>query len=269
MTKNAVAGVETTRLTVNVSKETDRALRTYLGAQGMRKGDISKFVEEAVRWRIFHRTVGEAREAFTDVSPGELQRAIDDAAEEVRAERYRARAAALMLLILNTKVLLSALLSPRGAPAALLDAWERRRFTAVCCDELIEEFRAVAERPYFRARLRASTAEMLAAELRDFSLYCRDLPSGTEAPDEKDSCLLALEEASGAKFLVTGDQELLALRRHGSTRIVTPAGMVEILQGRGRQRRRRRGRIGQAVTSVRLLSNTCGSRISSARARTR
>jgi len=228
MTKNAVAGVETTRLTVNVSKETDRALRTYLGAQGMRKGDISKFVEEAVRWRIFHRTVGEAREAFTDVSPGELQRAIDDAAEEVRAERYRARAAALMLLILNTKVLLSALLSPRGAPAALLDA-----------------------------------------ELRDFSLYCRDLPSGTEAPDEKDSCLLALEEASGAKFLVTGDQELLALRRHGSTRIVTPAGMVEILQGRGRQRRRRRGRIGQAVTSVRLLSNTCGSRISSARARTR
>jgi ABC-type nitrate/sulfonate/bicarbonate transport system substrate-binding protein len=81
----------TTRLTITWSKDADFALRSFLGAQGMKKGDISKFVE-AVRWRIFHQTVREAREAFADVPPDNLQDLIDEAVEDVRAKRYRERA---------------------------------------------------------------------------------------------------------------------------------------------------------------------------------
>ncbi len=33
----------------------------------MKKGALSKFVEEAVRWRIFHQTVRDAREDFADI----------------------------------------------------------------------------------------------------------------------------------------------------------------------------------------------------------
>ena len=83
---------ETTRLTITWSKEADFALRTFLGAQGMKKGDISKFIEEAVRWRIFHQTVRDVRADFADVPPDELQKMIDETVEEVRAERYRERA---------------------------------------------------------------------------------------------------------------------------------------------------------------------------------
>lgn len=81
---------ETTRLTITWSKKADLALRSFLGAQGMKKGDISKFIEEAVRWRIFNQTVRESREAFADVPADELQRMIDEAVDEVRAKRYRA-----------------------------------------------------------------------------------------------------------------------------------------------------------------------------------
>jgi len=135
-----------------------------------------------------------------------------------------------MRLILDTNILLSALLSPLGAPAKLLDAWERKVFTLAACEELIAELRDVAGRPFFRARLRASAAELLAAGLRDFSFFCRDLPSGSIAPDPKDSYLLALAEASEAEFLVTGDKELLSLKQHKSTRIITPAAMIELLK---------------------------------------
>ncbi len=135
-----------------------------------------------------------------------------------------------MRVILDTNVLLSALLSPLGAPAKLLDAWERKAFTLVASQPLIAELREVAARPFFRARLHASTAELLAAGVRDFSFYCRDLSASIIAPDPKDSYLLAMAEASRAEFLVTGDKGLLALRRHSSTRIVTPAAMLEILQ---------------------------------------
>jgi hypothetical protein len=82
---------ETTRLTITWSKQADLALRSFLGAQGMKKGDLSKFIEEAVRWRIFHQTVRQTREAFADVSPEKLQKMVDEMVEEVRAKRYRER----------------------------------------------------------------------------------------------------------------------------------------------------------------------------------
>ena len=135
-----------------------------------------------------------------------------------------------MRLILDTNILFSAFLSPLGAPAQLLDAWERKTFTLFACDALIAELSDVAGRPFFRARLRASAAELLAAGLRDFSFFCQNLPSGPIPPDPKDSYLLALAEASQAEFLVTDDKQLLSLKQHQSTRIITPAAMVELLQ---------------------------------------
>jgi hypothetical protein len=92
MTKDALSESETTRLTITWSKEADHALRTFLGSQGMKKGDLSKFIEEAVRWRIFHQTIGEVRAAFADVSHDELQKMIDESVEDVRAKHYRERA---------------------------------------------------------------------------------------------------------------------------------------------------------------------------------
>ena len=45
-------------------------------------------MEEAVRWRVFDRTVQNIRAQNADTHPGELQRIIDEAVREVRAERY-------------------------------------------------------------------------------------------------------------------------------------------------------------------------------------
>jgi hypothetical protein len=78
---------EGVRWNIKVSKETDLNLRTFLGARGAKKGDLSKFIEEAVRWRMFHSTVQDIRERNADTDPNELQRIIDEAVSEVRAER--------------------------------------------------------------------------------------------------------------------------------------------------------------------------------------
>jgi hypothetical protein len=78
---------EAVRWNIKVSKETDLTLRTFLGSQGMKKGDLSKFIEEAVRWRVFHRTVQDIKARNADTNPEELQALIDDAVQEVRAEK--------------------------------------------------------------------------------------------------------------------------------------------------------------------------------------
>lgn len=135
-----------------------------------------------------------------------------------------------MRILLDTNVLLSALLSPLGAPAKLLAAWERKLFTLVISDELLAELRSVLRRPFFQARLRESDAELFVASLHDLALWYPNAPPSGDAPDAKDSFLLALAAASKTDFLVTGDKPLLALKRHGATRIVTPAFMVEYLK---------------------------------------
>jgi hypothetical protein len=84
---------EAVRWNIKVSKETDLTLRTYLGAQGMKKGDLSKFIEEAVRWRIFNRTVQEIKARNAGADPDELQAIIDGALREVRAQRSPKRKA--------------------------------------------------------------------------------------------------------------------------------------------------------------------------------
>jgi hypothetical protein len=43
--------------TVRVSKDTDVAVRTFLAQRGMKKGDLAKFIEEAVRWRILDTNI--------------------------------------------------------------------------------------------------------------------------------------------------------------------------------------------------------------------
>ena len=136
----------------------------------------------------------------------------------------------MIKIILDTNVLLSALLSPVGPPAQLLEAWERKKIVVVASEALIAELRDVTSRPFFQARLRVSTIEVLAAGLRDLSEFCADPPQEVVAPDAKDSFLLALAEASHADFLVTGDKGLLALKHHGPTRIITPIAMIQILK---------------------------------------
>jgi hypothetical protein len=82
---------DTIRWNIKVSRETDLALRTFLGCKGMKKGDLSKFIEDAVRTQVFHQTVREIKARNADTDPDELQSIIDDAVQEVRAEKRAKR----------------------------------------------------------------------------------------------------------------------------------------------------------------------------------
>ena len=77
---------QTVRWSIKVSKDTDLTLRTFLGSQGMKKGDLSKFIEEAVRRRVLQCTVQDIRARNAGTDPEEIQRIADEAVSEVRAE---------------------------------------------------------------------------------------------------------------------------------------------------------------------------------------
>ena len=82
---------QSTRLTISWSKDTDLALRSHLGSQGLKKGALSQFIEDAVKWRLFNQTVDEVQEAFAGVPAGELEAMIGDAVKSVRKEKHQER----------------------------------------------------------------------------------------------------------------------------------------------------------------------------------
>lgn len=79
---------EGVRWTVKVTKDTDVSLRSFLAQRGMKKGDLSKFVERAVQKEVFARTVAEVQERNANVPDAAIEDAIDDALRQVRAETW-------------------------------------------------------------------------------------------------------------------------------------------------------------------------------------
>jgi hypothetical protein len=79
---------EAVRWNLKVSKATDLTLRTFLGSQGMKKGDLSKFIEQAVRAHVFHCTVQDIKARNENTDPDELLALVDSAVREVRTERH-------------------------------------------------------------------------------------------------------------------------------------------------------------------------------------
>ena len=74
----------TIRWTVSVSKDTDIAVRSFLVQRGMKKGDLSKFIEDAVKWRVLDQAMTEARDKFSDMPAEALDSLIDEAVIAVR-----------------------------------------------------------------------------------------------------------------------------------------------------------------------------------------
>jgi hypothetical protein len=72
--------MNTIRWNVAVSADTDQSLRMFLASQGGgRKGDLSRFIEEAVRARILELTAEQAKSANAHLSEAELTDAVDEA----------------------------------------------------------------------------------------------------------------------------------------------------------------------------------------------
>ncbi len=108
-----------TRWTVSVSKQTDISLRSFLAQRGMKKGGLSKFIEEAVKWRVLDQTMAEARGKFADMPPEELDALLDEAVAATR-QAGTPDAGRSVRLVVDTNILISALLSGTSLPAHLI-----------------------------------------------------------------------------------------------------------------------------------------------------
>lgn len=77
--------MDTVRWNIAVSSDTDQSLRMFLASQGRgRKGDLSRFIEEAVRAHILELSAEQAKAANADVNETDLTAAINEALQWAR-----------------------------------------------------------------------------------------------------------------------------------------------------------------------------------------
>lgn len=86
MSKRAnVRADEPARWSLKVSRETDIALRSLLATRGARRGDLSRFVEEAVNREVLRETMQDIYARNADMPAGELEQLVEDELREMRA----------------------------------------------------------------------------------------------------------------------------------------------------------------------------------------
>jgi len=137
----------------------------------------------------------------------------------------------LRRLVLDTNVLLSALLFHAGSLSWLRPAWQSETIIPLASRDTTAEMIRVLSYPKFR--LNDDEREDL---LADYLPWCETVtvPNPTEIPDCRDPFdrpFLALALAAKADALVTGDKDLLVLGETFSVPILTPAALRERMPG--------------------------------------
>ena len=127
-----------------------------------------------------------------------------------------------MRVVLDTNVLVSALLMEYSPPAQLITHWRRGQFTLLTAAPQLDELMRVTRYPKLRARLKPAQAGRLVNDLRDIAVLVETLPPVEASPDPYDNYLLSIARGGHADYLVTGDKpHLLALGGHAGPHIVS------------------------------------------------
>ena len=127
-----------------------------------------------------------------------------------------------MRVVLDTNIIVSALIAPAGKSAAIIDAWLEGKFTLLTCTTHVDELRATLQKPRVAELVKPYKAGRLVNQIKKLAEDIDPLPRVERSPDPTDDFLLALSEAGKADYLVTGDTGgLLALGRHETTRIIS------------------------------------------------
>lgn len=134
-----------------------------------------------------------------------------------------------MRAVVDPNVIISALLSPRGTPAKVIQAWLAGAFELVASETLLAELRRATAYPKLRERIDREDVNEL-VELFHRSAQMLDDSETTltiHSTDPGDDYLIALAEVARAA-IVSGDGHLLALADH--LPVYSPASFLSLLE---------------------------------------
>ena len=137
-----------------------------------------------------------------------------------------------MRVVVDTNVLVSAVISPGGTPARVVSLWRDGQFVLLVNQAILAELsRALAQPRLLRKyALTRSRIERLLNALRESAVVVEGDPvvhADVRDPDDRKFIECAL--AGAADYLVSGDRDLLSLGEHAGIAIISPAAFLRVM----------------------------------------
>lgn len=137
-----------------------------------------------------------------------------------------------MIVVLDTNVIISALLSPSGPPAEIIHRWEASEFDVAVSSALVAELEKALAYPHV-ARYHKLSKEQVDDFLKGYSTVALfvepQLRLEVVSDDPGDDRVLECAVEAGVSYIVTGDQHLLDLKEYRGIMILPPAGFLVLL----------------------------------------
>ena len=135
-----------------------------------------------------------------------------------------------MRIVLDTNILIAALITKGTPPDQLYQAWLRGRVEIVTSTAQLAEIAAVLVRPRLQKYLDADEAAAIIENLDTRAVILRDPPPVDLSPDPKDNPILAAAISGKAALIVSGDKKhMLGLREAAGIPIVTARDALQRL----------------------------------------
>ena len=135
-----------------------------------------------------------------------------------------------MRVVLDTNVLIGALITSGTPPDALYQAWLRGEIELITSAAQIAEMAEVVSRPRLQKFIDPDEAADILENIGSRALILDDLPEVSLSPDPGDNLILAAAIANAADLIVSGDKKhMLALGEIEGIPIVTAREALERL----------------------------------------
>lgn len=137
-----------------------------------------------------------------------------------------------MIVVLDTNILVSSLLSAQGAPAQIVRRWEADDFSVVTSSVLISEFRRVLDYPRVRRYLKQSPEE-IEIFLKRLSFVAvvvePEITLNVIDEDPADNRVLECAVVGNAAYIVSGNFHLLNLKEYQQIMVLNPKDFLAML----------------------------------------
>jgi len=137
--------------------------------------------------------------------------------------------------VLDSGVLVSAFVTPKGISAELLHSARQDLFKIYLCEQIFEEIkRVLLTYPHIREQYFYSNRQvaMFCQGLRDATNLVAKIPViKVVANDPNDDMVVACAIKAKAQYIVTRDDDMLVIGKYKGIKIVTPEDFMEVLRG--------------------------------------
>lgn len=131
-----------------------------------------------------------------------------------------------MRIVLDTNVIISALLNSTGTPAKVLNAVVADELTLLWDDRILYEYRDVLNRPRFN--FKEEDVDDLLAYLDHVAEFVTAAPLPYEIPDPDDVPFLEVALSGEADYLITGNRQDFGRAPKG-LKILSPAEFIKVI----------------------------------------